>query len=162
MNMVIANLFKHKVHFEISSEEHDTNEPYFYSKGRQYVSNDIENIESIGVRNANDLCLKCLEPFIVHIISTIVREERHHIDSITVRATLGEMSGQWDDYDLIEYTLDNPKYNIHLFSLNNETRIYSFPEHLLNNTFCIFVNAFFFFIPDHLRELEVIHWVESE
>ena len=51
MDMAIANLFKHKVHFKISSEERDTDEPYLDSKGRQYDSNHIENLESIGVCN---------------------------------------------------------------------------------------------------------------
>ena len=163
MDMAIANLFKHKVHFVISGELHDTNEPHLYSKGRQYISNPIENIEIIGVSNANDLCLKYLEPYIVHIISTIVHEERNHIDSITVTVTLMERSGEYYDYDydLVQYTLDNPKYCIHLFSSTNETSIYSFPEHFLNEPFCIYVNALFYFILYHLRELEVMNWVAS-
>ena len=81
MDMAIANLFKHKVHFKLESEECDTDEPYYHSKGRQYCSREIENVESIGVRDANDLCLKCLGPFLLHTIST-VREERNHIDYI--------------------------------------------------------------------------------
>ena len=47
MDIAIANLFKHKVHFKISGEEHDTYEPHLYSKGRQYTSNDIENLQSV-------------------------------------------------------------------------------------------------------------------
>ena len=161
MDMAIANLFKHKVHFHLVSEEPDYQEPYLFSKGRQYVSREIENVESIGVRNANDLCMKRLEPFFLHTISTIVREERHHIDNSTVKATLrgGE---EYDDYDLIAHTLDNPEFTIHLFSVNSEMSIYSFPENLLNEPFCIFVDVFFYFMPDNIKELEVIHWVESE
>ena len=105
--------------------------------------------------------MKRLEPFFLHTISTIVCEERHHIDNSTVKATLrgGE---EYDDYDLIANTLDNPEFTIHLFSVNSEMSIYSFLENLLNEPFCIFVDVFLYFMPDNIRELEVIHWVESE
>ena len=168
MDMAINNLFKHKVHFKISSEECDTDEPYLDSKGRQYDSNHIENLESIGVCNANDLCLKCLEPFVVHIISTMVHEEREHIDKISVRAGFMSLVDGWDDdpffdpeYDLLRYSLDNPKYCLHLFSLNSETSIYSFPEHLLEGPFVLFVHVYSYFIPPHMREEYINNWVES-
>ena len=156
MDMAIANLFKHKAHFQLKSEENDIYEPYIPSKGRQYLSNYIENLESIGVSDANDLRLKCLEPFIVHIISTLIREEHNHIDSITATATLIPRDGEYDDYDLVNYTLENPKYCIHLFSSTNEMSIYSFPEHLLTTPFSIFVNVFSYFIPYEIRELDVM------
>ena len=165
MDMAIANLFKHKVHFKISGEEHDTYDPYLYSKGRQYDSNHIENLESVGVRNANDLCSKCLEPFIVHIISTMVHDERNHIDNISVRAEFMRLRDDdplFDpEYDLLRYYLDNPKYCLHLFSSNSETSIYSFPEHVLTEPFFLFVHVYSYFIPPHLRELEVMNWVAS-
>ena len=168
MDMAVANLFKHNARFKISGELHDTHEPHLYSKGRQYISNDIENLRSIGVRNAKDLCLKCVEPFIVHIISTIVHEESEHIDSISVRAEVRDLNNGWVDdpffdpeYDLVRYSLDNPKNCIHLFSSNSETSIYSIPEHALNGPFYIWVNVFFYFIPYHMRELYIYEWVES-
>ena len=108
MDMAVANLFKHKAHFQLRSEENDRYEPCIFNKGRQYISNEIENLESIGVSNVSELCLKCLEPFIVYIISTMVHEEYYHyIDSVTATATLIPQ-GEHDDYDLVEYTLDNP------------------------------------------------------
>ena len=152
MDMAAANLFKHKAHFQLRSEENDSYEPCIFNKGRTYISNEIENLESIGVSNANDLRLKCLEPFIVHIISTLVHEEYIHIDSITVSATLIPQDGEHDDYDLVEYTLDNPEACIHLFSSTNETRIYSFPEHLLDASFRIYVNFYSYFVSDEERE----------
>ena len=164
MDMAVANLFKHNVHFRLDSEERDTNERYLNSKGRQYRSKDIENLQSVGVRNANDLCLKCVEPFIVHIISTIVNEERDHIDNITVRATIIDISGTYTyqyEHILLEYNLDNPKYCLHLFSSNGKTTIYSFRERVLNGPFFIHVNAFYYFIPPHLREVYINEWLEA-
>ena len=168
MDMAVANLFKHNVHVHVVSEEHDTYEPHLYSKGRQYRSRDIDNLRSVGVRNANDLCLKCVEPFIVHIISTIINEERDHIDNITVRAEIVDLTDGWDDdpffdpeHDLVRYSLDNPKYCIHLFSSNNETSVYPFPERVLNGPFYIYITAFYYFIPYHMRELYNYDWVQS-
>ena len=109
-----------------------------------------------------------MEPFILHIISTIVNEEREHIDNITVRAQIVDLTNGWDDdpffdpeYDLVRYSLDNPKYCIHLFSSNNETSIYSIPERVLNGPFFIYVRVFYYFIPYDLRELYIYEWVQS-
>ena len=74
MDMTVANLFKHKAHFQLISEENNRYEPRVFNKGQQYISNEIENLESIGVSNVNELRLKCLEPFIVYIISTLIHE----------------------------------------------------------------------------------------
>ena len=60
MDMAIANLFKHKVRFELVSEDPDYEEFHLYSVGRQYSSREIENIESIGLHDWVDLCLKHL------------------------------------------------------------------------------------------------------
>ena len=151
MDMALANLFKHKAHFQLRSEENDRYEPCIFNKGRQYISNEIENLESIDVSNASELRLKCLEPFIVHIISTLIHEEYDHIDSVTATVTLIPQ-GEHDDYDLVEYTLDNPEACIRLFSSTNETKIYSFPEHLLDTSFRIYVNFYSYFVSDEERE----------
>ena len=156
MDMAIANLFKHKVHFHLVGEDPDYEEPYLFSKGRQYSSGEIENIESIGMSDWVDLCLKRLQAFFVHIVSTIVHEERHHIDNITVKATL-KSGEEYDDYELIEHSLDNPRDNINLFSMTSETSIYSFPENLLNEPFSIDVEAYSYFAPNIFREMELMN-----
>ena len=130
---------------------HDTDEPYLYNKGRQYQSNVIENAESIGVRDANDLCTNLLKPLFLHTISTVVSEEWQRINHITVNAVLRPRGGDHEPYDLIYYQLDDPQSTIHLFSDNCERVIYSFPEHLLNAPFCIWVGVFFYFISDEDR-----------
>ena len=152
MDMAIANLFKHKALFQLTSEENDIYEPCIFNKRRQYRSNVIENLESIGVSNANDLRFKCLEPFIVHIMSTLVKEESDRIDNITATATLMPRDGEYDDYDFVEYSLFNPEYCLHLFSAANDTIIYSFPEHLLTTPFSIFVNVYSYFVSDEQRD----------
>ena len=102
-----------------------------------------------------------MEPFIVYIISTIVTKESEHIDSISVKAEVRDLNGEWEEYDIVRYSLAKPKYCIHLFSSNSETSIYSFPEHVLNGPFYIRVNVFFYFIPYHMREMYIYEWMES-
>ena len=81
----------------------------------------------------------------------MVSEEWDRIDHITVKAVLRERHGEHEDYDLIYYQLDDPQFNIHLFSDNCERVIYPVPERLLNEPFCIWVGVFFYFISDEHR-----------
>ena len=156
MDMAIANLFKHKVHFQLVSEEPDYEEPHLYSIGRHYVSNIIENIESIGARSWVDLCLERLQAFFVHIVSPVVHEGHGVIDHMTITATLRQMGGDYEEHDLVGCTMDNPQHNIHLFTRCSVAQIYPFPEHMLNEPFNIGVDAYFYTTPNELRELEFL------
>ena len=69
MDKMYANLFKrqigvkHKIRFELVSEHPDNEEHRFYSVGRQYISNEIENAKSVGSDSWLDLWAKYLYPF---------------------------------------------------------------------------------------------------
>ena len=81
--MALANLFKHKIRFELESEESDYLERRFYSKGRQYSSRKIENVKNLGSRNLIDLCLNELQPFYLHVFSSMIEEicvPVHHME----------------------------------------------------------------------------------
>ena len=139
MDMAVANLLKHKINFHYIGEE-----THYQSKERQYVSMPIENKRSIGVRYIHELCLKRLHPFIVHVISSIVTEESDHIHSIYVWAELWDLTRgpgngpSFDDrHDLMRINLQNPKFCIHLMSLNSNTSIYPFLEDVINGPFGI-------------------------
>ena len=159
--MVIKNLFKHEVNFRLTGEDPDDQEPYMFSVGRQYRSRDIENIESIGARDANDLCLRKLEPFVIHIISTMLDVMHERIDYISINVCLIDCV-EYDDYDLIGFRLDSPEFNFSLFSERSEVSIYTFPENLLNDKFFISVEAYAYTVPDELREMEFRQWLEAE
>ena len=82
--MAISNLLKHKVRFEQSGHDSDWNEPCLTSKGYHYVSDWIENGESVGIRSASDLFIDKLKPLFLHIISTMYHEAEMEIDSINI------------------------------------------------------------------------------
>ena len=141
MDMAVANLLKHKIKFHYMSEGIRYGE-----KERHYMSMPIENKWSIGVRYVHELCLKRLHPFIMHTISTIVTEESDHINYIFIRAEVWDLStghrngSYFDDrQDLMRINLRNPKFCIHLMSLNNQPTIYPFKEDVINHPFGISV-----------------------
>ena len=155
--MAVASLLKHKIRFKFDSEQNDIYEPTVFNLGRHYLSNEIENLESIGVSNMSELRLKCLDPFIVYIISTLVHENynNYYIDSISVLVELIPTNREYnehEEYEIIGYQLDDPGSNIHLFSSSNEMRIYSFPEHLLNSPFRIYVKFYSYYLSNEDRE----------
>ena len=154
MDMAVANLLKHKIRFKFYSDENDMYEPSVINRGQHYISNEIENLESIDVSNVNELRLKCLDPFIVYIISTLIyEEERNYIDSISVLVELipGVGTG-YDIYYLIGYNLDDPRSNIHLFPSSTGRVTYSFPEQMLNSPFRICVRFYSYYLSDEERE----------
>ena len=161
MDMAVANLLKHKIRFKFDGNDTDIHMPNVFNIGRHYLSNEIENLEGIDVSNMKELRSKCLEPFIVYIISTLIyEEERNYIDSISVLVELipGVGTG-YDIYDLIGYNLNNPRCNIHLFSSSTNRVTCSFPEQMLNSPFRICVRFYSYYLGREeifLREHNII------
>ena len=152
--MAVANLLKHKIRFKFCSDQNDMYERFLINRGQRYMSNEIENLESIGVSDVNELRLKCLDPFIVYLISTLIHEEyRLYISAISALVELiPEVGTGYDDYDLISYNLDDPSSNIHLFSSSSERVTYSFPERMLNSPFRIYIIFYSYYLTDQERE----------
>ena len=147
MDMVIANLFKHKVHFDLIGHDPDQYEPYIYSKGYHYDSNEIENGESIGITDVRDLYRKELKPLFAHILSTIMLE-MEETDEIVITVSL--VCGEYCyEYDIIRYEF-HPEPDF--FLERCEARFYTFPENLLHDKFCIRVESYAYIVPDRLRE----------
>ena len=93
MDMAIANLFKHNVFFRLVRHDPDQSMPLFYSKGYHYVSNEIENGESIGFSTTHDVYGRKMRPFFSYILSNItseMEEEALHRISIKVHLIHGE------------------------------------------------------------------------
>ena len=157
MDMAIANLFKHKVHFKLIGHGSYNYDHLIDCKRYEYFSNEIENGKSIGFDTTSEGCLKYFKPFIFRIISTMVYEEKgRSIDFVTVRVDV--LYGGGEGHALIDCYLDDPMLDISLFSLNSEMNIYPFPEHLLNEPFDIGVDATCYFVPDKFMFRERSLW----
>ena len=140
MDMVLANLFKHKMPFKMGlvrdMDDHNSEYSTFY---RNYISKRIENLRDIGVTDINELRTKCLEPFIVYIISQIVAEETEHIECVWVVVALGEdnlIADPHNDFHAVcGIELYNPKRYLHELSLNNEMITEPIEKRLFDKSF---------------------------
>ena len=148
--MVLYNLFKHKVHFRLVGDEPDRHEPISRSRGYHYVSNDIENGESIGVTNACDLYQDKLKPLFIHILSTMTHEIKPTIGRISIKVHLvcGE---EHEDYDIVAYDFfpDPDYFSVTIYN----SLVYTLPRNLLNDKFSIYVESYAYMIPKRMREV---------
>ena len=149
MDMALANLFKHKIRFELESEDSDYLEKRFYSKGRQYCSRKIKNVESLGTRSLIDLCLNQLQPFYLHVFSSMIEEiggPIHHMEIKTMVSLTDDACGT---KDLFGFTMDNPTNNAQLFNRGCTVHVYDIAdeEFWKDEAFYIVVEAYFYISP---------------
>ena len=147
MDMAVADLFKHKIRFELVSEDPNYEELRCYSKGLQYTSKRIENVESIGARNWVDLCLHRLQSFFVHVLSTMVHESQLAVDRMEIKSRIRQAEDNYGGHDLVGFTMDYPKNNITLFGRCSTVHIYTFDDEWFNKPFYIDVEAYFYISP---------------
>ena len=152
MDMAIANLFKHKVHFKLTGHDPNDAEPYLPSKGYHYHSNEIENGESVGITSLPNLYLNKLDPLLKHIQSTIILEIEN-ISSVSIMVHI-ICEEHYDDYDIVWYEFEpTPECLLE----ETEVRFYTFPENLLNDKFSIYMEAYAYIATDLIREMEAFY-----
>ena len=151
MDKMYADLFKrkigvkHKIRFELVSEHPDNEEHRFYSVGRQYISNKIENAKSIGSASWIDLYVKYLDRFFIHVISTMTQECPIPIDRVEIKASIRLEDEEYDiikEKDLIGFILKEPKTNINQFKKRCLIDYYGKPDKWWNEPFYIVVKAY--------------------
>ena len=147
--MAVASLFKHKVRFELCGHDSSWGEPFIPNKGYHYLSNWIENGESVGIRSACDLFIDKLKPLFLHIISTMYHEAEMEISSIDI--TVGVFDNESYDYDIVKYEFTLAPNDV----ITNYSRswVYPFPERLLNNKFSIYIESYVYMVNDFVREI---------
>ena len=128
MDMALANLFKHKIRFELESEESDYLERRFYSKGRQYSSRKIENVKNLGSRNLIDLCLNQLQPFYLHVFSSMIEEICVPVHHMEIKSSVSLTDGACGTKDLFGFTMDNPTSNVQLFNRCTTLQVYDISD----------------------------------
>ena len=149
MDMAVADLLKHKIQFELDSEESDYLEKRFYSKGRQYSSRKIKDLKSLGARNLTDLCLNQLQPFYLHVFSSMIEEIHVPVHLIEIKTRVSLTDGAYGSKALFGFTMDNPKSNVHLFNRCSTMHFYNFTdeEFWKDESFYIIVEAYFYISP---------------
>ena len=154
MDMALANLFK--LPFELVDEKSDYEELRRYSIGRQYSSKEIKSLKSVGALSSVDLSTNHLQSFYMYVLSAMIRECPFAISRAEIKSRVildGDAAGQ---RDLIGYTLDNPRNNLHLFcrcAVAPVTDVID-NEWLKDETFHIYVEVYLYVSPEEFRKLE--------
>ena len=147
MDMAVANLFKHKIRFELSGNDSNWYEPTIPNKEYHYSSNWIENGESVGIRSVCDLFTDKLKPMVLHIISTMYHEAEMEISGIDI--TVGIFNNEKNKYDIVEYEFNYVTND----AITNYSRDWAYPfsERLLNNKFHIYIKSYVYMVDDYVR-----------
>ena len=150
MDMAVANLFKHKIRFELKAEGINLYEPMCFKRTRYYESPFLENVESLGLKNVNDLCSILCKPFVLYLLSKITHEDHViPIDNVTIMVGVIDLG---DQRGLTRYRFENPLDSPELFSTHADVDSCSFPDRLLNERTLVFVEATCYYICSNLRE----------
>ena len=152
MDMAASNLLKHKIRFTSLGVHTSLFEPTWFIRTRYYRSSYIENVESLGLNDVNDLCKIFCKPLVLYTVSKVLHEDRViPIDSIMI--TIGVAGFQkGEDYCLTCYTY-NPIWDYpEFFYTDANAEYFSFPKHLLNERIYIFVNVTCDYLCSNLRE----------
>ena len=152
MDMAVASLFKHKMRFTLRGVYTEIYEPTCFRRTHYYVSPTIENVESIGLKNANDLHTILCKPLVLYAFSKIVHEDHViPIDSVVITVGVGDFQ-EGEDCNLQRYCFENPLGCPELFFTHADVDSCSFPERLLKEHTHIFVNARCYYYCESLRE----------
>ena len=152
MDMAVASLFKHKIRFTFEVVYTEIYEPRCFRRTHYYESPTIENVESIGLNDVNDLCTILCKPLVLYAFSKIVHED-HVIPIYEVIITVGVADFQEGvDCNLQCYRFENPLGYPELFFTHADVDSCSFPERLLKERTHIFVNVYCYYYCESLEE----------
>ena len=152
MNMTVASLFKHKMRFTLRGVYTEIYEPTCFIRTHYYESPTIENVESIGLKNVNDLHTILCKPLVLYVFSKIVHEDHViPIDSVVITVGVGDFQ-EGEDCNLQRYCFENPLGRPELFFTHADVDSCSFPERLLKERTHIFVNVRCYYYCESLRE----------
>ena len=156
MDMAVANLLKHKIRFELESEDSDYEELRCYSIGRQYRSRELESLNDIGALSLVNLSLDHLTSFYMHVLSSMIRECPFAITRAEIKPYIILDGGAVGERDLIGYTLDNPRNNLHLFSRCAVAQVIDVieKEWLKDETFHIYVEVYLYVSNEEWTKVE--------
>ena len=152
MDMAVANLFKHKIRLDLKVEGTDLDTSGCFNRTRYYRFQIIENVESIGLKDVNDLCTIFCKPFVLYALSKVIHEDRViPIDEVTILVGVFDLE-EGHDYYLTRYRYDDLWDSPEFFSTHSDVDSCSFPEHLFHGRFYVFIHVTCLYVCTALRE----------
>ena len=152
MDMTVASLFKHKMRFTLRGVYTEIYEPTCFRRTHYYESLIIENVESLGLNDVNDLCTILCKPLVLYAFSKIVHEDHViPIDSLVITVGVEDFQ-EGEDCNLQSYSFRKPLGYPELFFSHADVDSCSFPERLLKERTRVFVNIYCYYYCESLRE----------
>ena len=152
MDMAATSLFKHKIRFTFEGVYTEIYEPRWYRRTHYYESPTIENVESIGLNDVNDLHTILCKPLVLYAFSKVVHED-HVIPISRVIITVRVADFQKGvDCNLQRYRFENVFWGPESFFTHANVDSCSFPKRLLKELTHIFVNVYCYYYCESLRE----------
>ena len=152
MDMAVASLFKHKIRFTFKGVYTEIYEPRCFRRTLYYESPTIENVESIGLNDVNDLCMILCKPLVLYAFSKIVHEDHViPIDRVIIMVGAADFQ-EGENCNLQRYRFENPLEYPELFFTHADVDSWSFPDRLLKERTHIFVNVYCYYYCESLRE----------
>ena len=152
MDMTVASLFKHKMRFTLRGVYTEIEEPTLFRRTHYFESPTIENVESMGLNDVNDLHTILCKPLVLYAFSKIVHEDHViPIDSVVITVGVSDFQ-KGEDCNLQRYCFENPLGRPELFFTHADVDSRSFPERLLSQPTSIFVNVKCYYCCDSFPE----------
>ena len=152
MDMAVANLFKHKIRFTLRGVYTEIYEPRCFRRTHYYESSTIENVESIGLNDVNDLCTILCKPLVLYALSKIVHEDNViPVDRVIIKVGVADFQ-EGENCNLQHYYFENPLWYPELSFTHANVDSFLFPERLLKERTHIVVGVKCYYYYDSLRE----------
>ena len=144
MDMVVANLLKHKIRLELELEVNEEYEPHTYKRCRYYRSTTLQNVERVDA--------SLFKPFVYYVLSKVLHEDRDIIiDEVSITVGVFGLEER-EERGLVQYRFETPRDYPELFFTYSEVETHPFPEHLINQPFSVWADVNCYFISDWFRE----------
>ena len=152
MDMAVSNLFKHKMRLDLIVKGTEFVTPRCFERRRYYRFQIIENVESISLRDVNDLYRIFYESFILYAVYKVLHEDRViPIDEFTITVGVYDLE-EGEGYDLRCYSYNHIWDRPDFFSIQREGNCCAFPEHLVRGRFYLWINVESYYRCGTIRE----------
>ena len=144
MDMVVANLFKHKIRLEFELKttiEYDS----VHKIEWWYASPLLQDIEKVDA--------SLFKPFVYYVLSKVLHEDQDIIiDEVSIKVKVFGLGG-YISCTLAQYCFETPRDYPELFFTHSEVETCPFPEDLINQPFFVWVDVNCYFIPSTFIEV---------
>ena len=141
MDMAVSNLFKHKMRLDLIVERTNPSAPRRFERRLYYRFQIIENVESISLRDVNNLYKIFYKPFILYALSKVLHKDRViPINEFTITVGVSDLE-EGERYDLNCYSYNHIWDYPEFFSMHRDVDYCPYLDHLVHGNFYLWINV---------------------